>query len=208
MKNQSDSQLASLRFTLRRELDVSHEVTLVAFFGKLIEKKDPGLILDALARIGPGRNTFSCLFVGSGILEDALRRKADSLRIQHGIVTTFAGFVNQKDLPRYYLAADIVILPSRRMGETWGLVANEAMQAGCAVIVSEAVGCHVDFDGWERFRTIPVGDVTALANRINELAALPRSFRWAEEQLVAYSVESAASTLHQAISSFGQNGDA
>jgi len=30
-----------------------------------------------------------------------------------------------------------MVLPSRRAGETWGLVVNEALQAGCAVIVSE-----------------------------------------------------------------------
>jgi glycosyltransferase involved in cell wall biosynthesis len=206
IKDLPDWQLNASRAELRRDLKIADNATLVAFFGKLIEKKDPGLLLEALVQVPPGHTGFHCLFVGSGPLEDALRGKADGLLEHRGIATHFAGFVNQTHLPRYYLAADIVVLPSRRMGETWGLVANEALQAGCGVVVSEAVGCHPDFQGWERFRTIPVGDVDALAAAIIELAALPRSFRWAEKPLVEYSVESAAAAIHRAMSTLGPSG--
>ena len=44
------------------------------------------------------------------------------------------------------------------MGETWGLVVNEALQAGCSVIVSDAVGCHADFKDWERVRVFSDGN--------------------------------------------------
>ena len=87
------------------------------------------------------------------------------------------------------------------MGETWGLVANEALQAGCSVIVSEAVGCHADFDGLERFRTIPVHNVDALAAEIIALASIPRKFRWARERLEDYSVEAAARSIDGAMES-------
>ena len=39
---------------------------------------------------------------------------------------TFAGFLNQSEIPRAYVAADCIVLPSD-YGETWGLVVNEAM---------------------------------------------------------------------------------
>jgi len=196
-----DSRLAVLRAKLREEFGVADDVTLVAFFGKLIEKKDPTLILEALTRIVPGRGRFHCLFVGSGPLEQDLRVRARVLLERRGIGTQFAGFVNQSHLSEYYLAADIVVLPSRRMGETWGLVANEALQAGCAVVVSEAVGCHLDFKDWDRFRTIPVGDADALATALSELAAEPRVFHWADKLLADYSVEAAAQSIYQALRS-------
>ncbi len=201
-----DTSLAVLRAERRGEFGVADNVTLVAFFGKLIEKKDPCLILEALTRVVPGHARFHCLFVGSGPLEQDLRRKAEVLFEQRGIPTKFAGFVNQSHLPGYYLAADIVVLPSRRMGETWGLVANEALQAGCSVVVSEAVGCHSDFKEWERFRTIAVGDADALATALIELAAEPRGFHWADELLADYSVEAAARSIYQAVTSLHPSG--
>jgi hypothetical protein len=36
-------------------------------------------------------------------------------------------------------------------GRDWGLVANEALQAGCGVVVSSAVGCSIDFKNLDRF---------------------------------------------------------
>jgi hypothetical protein len=67
------------------------------------------------------------------------------------------------------------------------------------VVVSEAVGCAADFGGWERFRTIPVGSAPHLAQAITELAAYPRSFEWAADGLVHYSIEAAAQALATAI---------
>lgn len=90
---------------------------------------------------------------------------------------------------------DLLVLPSRRMGETWGLVANEAMQGGCGVIVSNAVGCGADFAGWERFRIFPEEDAKALAAQVSGLASLPRSFDWAQAGLKAYSLEAVADAL-------------
>ena len=43
-----------------------------------------------------------------------------------------------------YRSADILVLPSQGPGETWGLSVNEAMAAGCAVLVSDKCGCHPD----------------------------------------------------------------
>ena len=108
------------------------------------------------------------------------------------IKTTFTGFVNQSQLPDYYLASDIVVLPSRRMGETWGLVINEALQAGCAAVVSDAVGCYEDFRSLERVRVFREGQGQDLTNAINELSGYTRDFEWAREHMRSYSIESAA----------------
>ena len=48
------------------------------------------------------------------------------------------GFINQSELPTYYAAADVFVLPSHY--ETWGLVVNEALSAGLAVIATKEVG--------------------------------------------------------------------
>ena len=76
------------------------------------------------------------LFVGDGVLAERVQA---SISPANGVVT---GFVNQSDLPIYYHAADILVLPSDE--ETWGLVVNEAMAAGTLPVVSDKVGCAPD----------------------------------------------------------------
>ena len=127
------------------------------------------------------------MIVGSGEMEAELRT--------NGQAAIFTGFVNQSELADYYLAADIVVLPSRRMGETWGLVVNEALQAGCAVVVSDAVGCAEEFNTWERVRVFPAGDAVQLAQHIISLSRLPRDFDWCRPRLGEYSIESVARAL-------------
>lgn len=186
----------SRRAKRRERLGLPDDRCVVAFFGKLIPKKDPGLLLASVGCLPSelcDRVVF--LFVGSGELEPELRSRSEVIARTTGVSSVFTGFVNQAELVDCYLGADVVVLPSRRMGETWGLVINEALQAGCGVIVSDAVGCSRNFGSWERVRAIPVGDAPALANAIVELAAFPRDFEWADEAMTAYSIEAAAKAI-------------
>ena len=154
----------SARRVLRAELGIPLSHAVVAFFGKLTTKKDPGLILTALGRLrATTQAQVTFLVVGSGELESVLRAQARQLQVDCGVRTVFAGFVNQSRLTPYYLASDVLVLPSLRMGETWGLVVNEGLQVGCSVVVSEAVGSSQDFGGWERVRVVPVRDASKLA---------------------------------------------
>lgn len=183
---------AEARVRLRRELGLEAGTTVVGFAGKFIPKKDPGLLIDAAARLtGAAVKDLALLFIGSGELESELRQRAAAANVR----AIFTGFLNQDRLPFFYLAADVFVLPSRRMGETWGLVINEALQAGCAVVVSEAAGCSEEFGQWERCRVIPVGDAAACARAIEEFNRMPRSFEWARQRLEDYSVEAAARAI-------------
>jgi glycosyltransferase involved in cell wall biosynthesis len=74
--------------------------------------------------------------------------------------------VNQGEIPEWYGAADLFVLPSEH--EKWGLAVNEAMAAGAIPIVSDVVGCARDLVthdvGWVHAR----GDIDALARAIAE----------------------------------------
>ena len=176
------------RQTVRAQLGVGEGELLVAFFGKLIPKKTPDLLFAAAGHLPETlRACTRLLFVGSGELENELRARGGN--------ALFTGFLNQSELADYYLAADLVVLPSRRAGETWGLVVNEALQAGCGVVVSDAVGCAAEFGNWERVRVFPVGDAARLAQQITELVVFPREFDWCRARLADYSVEAAARAL-------------
>lgn len=190
----TDAEKAERRIACRSAADIADDALVVGFSGKLIPKKHPDILFGMLAHLPEElRRRVHLYFLGSGALEPSLCEAAAAAQGQWGVKTHFAGFVNQSGLANHYLAMDILVLPSRRQGETWGLVANEAMQAGCGVIVSDAVGCHADFQSWERFRVFPTGDAPRLAQAVTDLAAFPRSFSWARERLQAdYSIEATA----------------
>jgi glycosyltransferase involved in cell wall biosynthesis len=184
------------RADLRQRLGINPDETLLLFSGKFIGKKNPLLIFDALRLFSHAeREHFQLVFVGSGPLEAELRARAAEFpgRVH------FAGFVNQSEIAQYYAAADILLLPSRREGETWGLVVNEALQAGCGVVMSRAVGCHPEFGTWERVRVIAEGDAVACSAALRKLSLPPRSFDWCSEPMKAYSVEAAAEAIARQI---------
>lgn len=131
---------------------------VVLFVGKFIAKKRPHDLLRALTFLPRDKRNTVAVFVGSGELEESLHASVLDL----GVKAHFVGFKNQTELPSYYAAAEVVVLPSA--SETWGLVVNEAMACGLPAIVSEAVGCAPDMiDGAQTGFTFPVGDAEQLA---------------------------------------------
>jgi glycosyltransferase involved in cell wall biosynthesis len=194
-QNIAEAQFLQIRECCRNKLEIEKNKTVIAFFGKLISKKSPGLLLHAIPFLPDNlKGKITLLFVGSGVLEAEMKEQAQQLE-KWGIKTIFAGFINQTSIRDFYAAADIVVLPSRREGETWGLVVNEALQAGCAVALSDAVGCGAEFGNWERVRIIPPESAAALARALEELTVFPRKFDWAREGMKSYSTELAAEGL-------------
>jgi glycosyltransferase involved in cell wall biosynthesis len=79
-------------------------------------------------------------------------------------------------LREMYADADILVVPSigtRTFREPWGLVVNEAMNRGLAIVASDAVGAVAGGlvrDGHNGL-VAPAGDVDALARALARLAA-------------------------------------
>jgi glycosyltransferase involved in cell wall biosynthesis len=194
-----------MRHQLRHHVGISSDQLVIGFAGKFIEKKNPDLVFQALEHLPPElKSNLHLMFVGSGQLQPKLGQYAEIARGKWGVPSTFTGFVNQSRLAPYYLAMDILLLPSRRMGEAWGLVVNEALNAGCAVVISEAVGCYKEFGDLERVRVIAVESDRQLAMAIEELARFPRDFRWAETHMQVYWSRAAAEGIRDGLAPYLQ----
>jgi glycosyltransferase involved in cell wall biosynthesis len=122
---------------LRQSLGLNTDDILILFAGKLEEKKDPLLLLNAFLKLD-GKNVH-LLFVGNGHLQELLIAKAKNNPNIH-----FVDFQNQTQMPVIYQACNLFCLPSKGPGETWGLAVNEAMACGKPIIVSDKVGCAND----------------------------------------------------------------
>ena len=184
------------RSVLRKKLGIKPHDICISFFGKLISKKDPELLLRAVRYLD---TTFQkrvvLLYVGNGILLHKLRERYDSLDAKYNIRLICAGFLSQQEIIDYYLATDITVLPSRRAGETWGLVINEALQAGSSVITTKNVGCSADFGHLERFRIINTGCAQSLAKAVMELSDFEHDFEWATTYLSNYTIHAVARSI-------------
>lgn len=196
----TEESRSTMRSSCREHLGIPPSATLIGFFGKLIPKKDPGLILQALSMMPEAKEkNLAVLFVGSGELEAELKARA-SLLEQHGVPVRFAGFINQSKIASCYAATDIMVLPSRRQGETWGLVVNEALQAGCSVALSEAAGCAAEFGNLPHVAVFTPENASALVDSLRMLMKNPPSLRnWASTVMERYSCRAAAEAIANAM---------
>jgi rhamnosyl/mannosyltransferase len=103
---------------------------LLLFVGKLRYYKGLQYLLAAMSEI-PCR----LLIVGSGPMESHWRQLAQSLGLTGKVV--FLGQVRDEDLPSYYHASDIFVLPASERSEAFGTVQVEAMACGKPVVCTE-----------------------------------------------------------------------
>jgi glycosyltransferase involved in cell wall biosynthesis len=160
------AKLQASHESLRHEFGIPAEASVFLFCGKLTSVKRPLDVVEAFARLPESHNTF-LVFIGDGALRGALEARVAALGLRN---VRLAGFRNQTELSRWYAASDVLVLPSGF--EPWGLVVNEAMNFGLAIVASDQVGCAVDLvRPGETGATYPSGDIGALAAAMRECAA-------------------------------------
>ncbi len=163
------ARLGPRRAELRSRWRIPADAYTFLFCGKLVDKKRPFDMLRAVACAVGEQPAISIhlLFVGDGPLRSGCEAEATRQRLP----VSFAGFLNQSEIPAAYVAADCLVLPSD-YGETWGLVVNEAMACGRPAIVSDRVGCHPDLVLPGRTGAVfPFGDVPVLAGELRGFAS-------------------------------------
>jgi glycosyltransferase involved in cell wall biosynthesis len=160
------------RAALQNELNLDPVRPVILFASKLQSRKRCGDLVEAYKDLSPGSGPRPYLvIVGDGEERAALERQVAESSLE-GV--RFCGFRNQSELPRFFDLATVFVLPSRH--EPWGLIVNEVMNAGRAVIVSDDVGCQPDLveDGVEGC-VFPAGDVAALTDALRKVLATPET---------------------------------
>ena len=108
----------------------------------MTKRKRANDLLEAYIRLSPDGEAEPIpylLFVGDGEMKGELEKRGSKLPWES---IKYLGFKNQSELPALFDLCDVFVLPSTY--EPWGLVINEVMNAGKAVIVSDQVGCAPD----------------------------------------------------------------
>ena len=111
---------------LKKDLGIKCK-RMILFVGRVIHIKG----IDVLIKACQGLPDDVGIYIVGGNPTDSYKKLADSLNIKN---ITYIPFVILDNLKKYYLAADIFVLPTRK--DTWGLVINEAMSFGLPIITT------------------------------------------------------------------------
>jgi glycosyltransferase involved in cell wall biosynthesis len=153
------SPAAARRDPARIELGLPASARVVAGVGRLNPQKNFSLFLDIAAQLAPRLPDLHFLLAGDGPEEKMLREKAVALGISDRV--TFSGYV--ADTRLVYLAADVLLMPSRYEGLPMTLL--EAMAMGLPVVASQLDGiAEVIGDGREGF-LVPSDDASLFVER-------------------------------------------
>lgn len=138
---------------------------ILLFVGVLRYYKGLNYLLEAMPSI-PAQ----LLVIGDGPMREEWEALAHSLGLAERV--TFLGRVSDDDLPAYYHASDVFVLPACERSEAFGLVQIEAMSAGLPVVCTElGTGTsYVNRDGESGLVVEPRNPV-ALAEAISRLLA-------------------------------------
>lgn len=102
---------------------------------------------------------------GMGVLRDHYEKKANEMGIGENV--SFAGYIPDEDLIRYYCGTSVFVLPSTDpTREGFGLVLLEAMACGRPVIATDIAGMADDIRESGSGIIIPRNDPEALARAI------------------------------------------
>lgn len=151
---------------IREKYKIPQDGTLLLYVGGFSVRKRVPLLFHILKEITTKRNNVFLLVAGSakGYIED-FKKIVKELGIEDNVV--FSGFVKNTELPSYYSAADIMIVPSEY--EPFGIINIEAMAMAKPVIATTAGGMgDIIIDG-ETGYLVEKDDIAGLINRINHL---------------------------------------
>lgn len=156
------------RAEARSRLGLPAEGRVLLFVGNVLFSKGAGVLVEACRVLTERGAEFRCYLVGRGADETAVRQLVDRYGLGGRVI--LAGARPQADLPDWYRAADLVVLPSYSEGIP--NVLREALACG-RPFVATRVGGIPEITRPPAGRLVPPGDPTALADAVQRVLADP-----------------------------------
>lgn len=112
--------------SIRESLGIKEKKIIIGV-GQFVHRKGWDILLQAAYQL---ENEIGVYIIGGKPTEEYIEMK-NRFKLKH---VHFLEFMSKNDLKKYYLAADLFVLPTRE--DIWGLVINEAMGFGLPVITT------------------------------------------------------------------------
>lgn len=186
----------------RADLGLPNDEKEILFVGRIEALKGIDTLIRAAHLLAITSSTkFRVEVIGGDVEEGLEQMESEMVRLQELVKSLglqdrvrFLGSRRQRDLPTYYAAADVVVMPS--YSESFGMVALEAMACGRPVIASRVGGlAYLVQDGVTGFH-VQEGNAEEMAERVQQIfsneAQLESMGVAAREEAKRYSWEKAA----------------
>jgi len=169
------------RALLRRRLDLPEQATIVFTLGRLDERKGFDLYLEALGRLRRRTDLGEVLFLlsagGSSPQEAEHRAMLEGILDAHDLRSVFHWLpvLPETQVPNYYAASDVFVLPSRY--EPFGIVMLEAMACALPVVATDAGGPATVIEPGQTGLLVDPTDTDAMADALAEMILDPEGRR-------------------------------
>ncbi len=150
----------------RKRLGIPLDGPTLLWVGRMVPVKGLTILLEACAQLQASGTHFRLYLVGDGPLRTSLERACDALHLTKQV--TFAGIHAHHELPDWYRAADLTVLPS--LSEGVPNVLRESLACGTPFVASR-VGGIPELSADPLNRLAPPGDARALAEVIAQALA-------------------------------------
>lgn len=145
--------------------EIENRKSKILTIARLTPQKSIDTLIAALAFLRARGGTAQLTIIGDGPERAALERQAGNLNLQDSVI--FLGALPQKELPPYYAACAVFVLPS--IHEGMGLVLAEALLCGAPVIAANSGGVTDIVKDGETGWLVPERDARALADAIEKV---------------------------------------
>lgn len=157
----------------RKWLGIPEGRRVVLYVGRLSQEKGIGYLFEAIARLGRDFRDLELHLLGEGPQQAHLMALSRRLNIANQV--HFHGWVDRPDLPYYYSAADVTVLPS--LSEPFGRVAIEAMACRCPFVGTKVAGIADIVHDKQTGFLVEAGDAEALATALAQVILHPQEAR-------------------------------
>lgn len=131
------------RLQVRSQLQISPDQITLLTIRRLVPRMGIDTLIAAMPRILSQNQNVSLIIGSDGPLRSDLEHQVDQLGIREQV--RFTGFISPEELPLYYQAADLFVMPTRAL-EGFGLPVVEAMACGTPAL-GAAVGSITELIG-------------------------------------------------------------
>jgi len=150
----------------RVKLGLSTGNVILLYVGRVEKEKGLEVFLEAVSRLAASESRVKAVVVGDGGYLENLKATAERLGVDDHVI--FKGRVSYEEVPEYYAAADIFVLPSLRE-EGLPMTLPEAMAAGLPVVASRIGGIPSVIESRSTGILVPPGDSWRLSEALADL---------------------------------------
>lgn len=168
---------ALARASAREKLGIATDAKVAFYIGRFDERKGIETLVRAIGRSQFRDDPRLRLIIGGGSRpghsDGEERERIEAIIEELGLedISSFPGRISDGDLPLYYAAADVCVVPSHY--EPFGLVAIEAMASGTPVVASDVGGLQFTVASQQTGLLVPPKDDEAFATAIDSILGNP-----------------------------------